>query len=223
MKDPAYLFLDMDGVLNGIYDVWYTFSNDSNAIRENRWNNPDTLHWMPNGYETDDCVSAHKLKLLKRMILDYNIRVINISSWVCRNNSKDTESYNKFVGFELYGNIFGGERSLEILNYIVENNVKRFVILDDDGRCYRNHPNHAWYKNKPYANLLAHFVQPHGRYGINEQHIEECLSILGEVTSKYSQTFPARLIQEVNNVFATQTTLDFNSAISAALRGETKG
>lgn len=223
MKDPAYLFLDMDGVLNGIYDVWYTFSNETDDIRKHRWNNPDTKHWMPNGYETDDCVSTHKLKLIQRMIAQYDIRVVNLSSWVCRGNVKDTESYNQLMGFELYGNIFGGERSREVLDYVVANNVKRFVILDDDGRCYSNHPSHAWYADQPYRNLLDHFVQPHGRYGLNEQHIEECLSILGEVTHKYTQRIPARLIQEVNNVFATKDTLDYISAISTVLRVETKG
>ena len=168
------LYLDIDGVLNGILETTHSFDHE----------NPKSIFSddLLTRFKRGDAVNNYKLALLRNFILQYDIEVVNVSSWVSNSNpDKSIESLSKFFGFTISRSAtnVGGDRATHVLNDIVQYGVQQFVILDDAECMYVDKPSHPFYKDKPYYTIRNNMINPHGRYGLNESHIEKCGQILG--------------------------------------------
>lgn len=178
------LYLDIDGVLNGILETTYSFDHKNNL--------PIFSDFLLTFFKRGDAVNNYKLTLLRNFVLQYNIEVVNVSSWI---RSKDEEHnlkvLSEFFGFNIVRSATnsGGDRATHVLNDIINHNVQNFVILDDAECMYIDKPSHLFYKDKPYYTIRNNMVNPHGRYGLNESHIEKCGQILGFHFFEYSTVY----------------------------------
>lgn len=168
------LYLDIDGVLNGILETTFSF--------EESLNNPILTEDLIKTFKRGNPINLYKLTLLRNFVIQYDIEVVNVSSWI---RSKDEEHnlkvLSEFFGFNIVRSATnsGGDRAIHVLNDIINHNVENFVILDDAECMYVDKPSHLFYKDKPYYTIRNNMVNPHGRYGLNESHIEKCGQILG--------------------------------------------
>mgnify|MGYP001270703467 CR=1 FL=1 len=161
------LFLDLDGVINSYLDVF-------SGIVEDYF-----LFDLNNKYRmvfNQSCIAnSYKVDLLRNFVLQNNIEVVLISDWTIR--GVDSLSYDKigdFLGITICGaahNLETPNRTTAVLNYVTIHNIDNFIILDDTKNLYPD-IKHPYYCNKEGFSILDKLVNPHGRYGINEEHIE---------------------------------------------------
>lgn len=190
------LYLDIDGVLNGMLETTFSFESDRNK--------PIFSDDLLKRFRRGDCVNIYKLTLLRNFINLYNIEVVNISSWIRTDNIElNLKTLSEFFGFTIsrWATSSGGDRATPVLDDIVNFGVDNFVILDDAERMYEDKPNHPFYKNKPYYSLYNNLVIPHGRYGLNESDIDKCGQILGFHFFDYVPTYCSNIELLWNNFY----------------------
>ena len=173
-KGKPTLYLDIDGVLNGILETTFSFSEP--LIK------PILTEDFIDTFKRGNPINLYKLTLLRNFVLQYDIEVVNVSSWIRNSNLEENlKVLSDFFGFKIVRSATnsGGDRATYVLNDIVNHNVENFVILDDAECMYVDKPSHLFYKDKPYYTIRNNMVNPHGRYGLNESHIEKCGQILG--------------------------------------------
>lgn len=173
-KGKPTLYLDIDGVLNGILETTFSFAEPLNK--------PILTENLINTFKRGNPINLYKLTLLRNFVLQYDIEVVNVSSWIRNSNLEENlKVLSDFFGFKIVRSATnsGGDRATYVLNDIVNHNVENFVILDDAECMYIDKPSHSFYKDKPYYTIRNNMVNPHGRYGLNESHIEKCGQILG--------------------------------------------
>lgn len=138
-----YIFLDIDGVLNGANNVW-KFVDD--PALESNYRFLDRGNW----------VEVEILKRLQNLVNETGAVIIGISSWFI-SGRKGSKGYIKEFGLEAIEEVLelpifdisdcvGGseERGRGLLNWLSRNNYDEskdsFVVLDDGGERYYNFP-----------------------------------------------------------------------------------
>lgn len=121
-KEQKYLFLDIDGVLNSFDDYKMTGKEFLEKLNDISF-----------------ILSEKQIKLLNRIIKEYNPKIVLSSYWRTRYKLEEINKMFKDNGF--IGEIVGMtdengkehiERWSQIKRYIDKHNVKNFIILDDD-------------------------------------------------------------------------------------------
>lgn len=179
------IYLDIDGVLNGILETLGSFEYNNNS----KLDISDYII-QNDSFLKGDYINKYKLHLLKTLVLNNNIEVINISSWTSSRRPDRLKALSNFLGFNILRCAdSGNDRGSSVLNDVIENKIDRFVILDDGGRTYKDYPLHPFYKLNPYWSIFNALVEPHGRYGLNESDIEKVSQILGLTFFEYVLVF----------------------------------
>lgn len=170
------LFLDLDGVINSYLDVF-------SGIVEDYF-----LFDLNNKYRmvfNQSCIAnSYKVDLLRNFVLQNNIEVVLISDWTIR--GVDSLSYDKigdFLGITICGaahNLHLHNRTKAVLDYVCLHDIESFVILDDTEQLYPD-IKHPYYVNKKDFSIKDALISPHGRYGINEEHIEKLTEYLKKI------------------------------------------
>ena len=121
-KDQKYLFLDIDGVLNSFDDYKMTGKEFLEKLNDISF-----------------ILSEKQIKLLNRIIKEYNPKIVLSSYWRTRYKLEEINKMFKDNGF--LGQIIGmtdengeehKERWSQIKRYINKHKIKNFIILDDD-------------------------------------------------------------------------------------------
>lgn len=153
-KNPKYLFLDIDGVLNSFNDYnmsYKTFLEKLNKI---------TFELNPK-----------QIKLLNNIVERYNPTIVLSSYWRTRYTLDEINKLFKDKGF--IGNISyktdgngkeHDDRWNQIKRFIDKQNVKNYIILDDEHIT----------KNKA---VVANFVKTDSYVGLNKKSIKQIHNI----------------------------------------------
>lgn len=163
MNNIPYMFLDLDGTLNGNFQHENTdiFKFDRVyaghlGIKENR----------------GDYVSIFKLEILKGICKKFKIRVVIVSSWATCLTT--VEKFAKGFDINVVDTINGSglARGDYVANYVIKNNIENYLIVDDSNRDYDER--HA-----------GHCIFPRGRYGLSDINFEDIYCYYAN-TKKYS-------------------------------------
>lgn len=175
-----FLYLDCDGVLNGStkIDSEYVYTHPQGSIMYG------------------DPFNKYKVNLLSKLVLEHNIQVIGISSWFggsmepqvlkilsdCKEFTLPIHRTSECTG--------GGiSRCEAILDDVLLHKPEFWCILDDGERNYYR-TNHKFYEKQPYFDVRGRLVSPHGRYGLNEEHIEQIAMLLNITNRRFTEAQP---------------------------------
>ena len=114
------MFLDIDGVLNDT-DYYKKIYNE--------------IHDKYNRFESQfRHIDIDKLKILKEITKETNSYIVITSSWKSLSIYQEIKNYLISLGIPIIGETkdSNSNRGEGIKNYIKENNVEKYVILDDD-------------------------------------------------------------------------------------------
>ena len=146
-KEQKYLFLDIDGVLNSFDDY-----------------NMTGKEFLKNLNDISFILSKEQIKLLNRIVKEYNPKIVLSSYWRTRYKLEEINKMFKDNGF--LGQIIGmtdengvehKDRWSQIKRYINKHNIKNFIILDDD----------------KLSNEAKNHIQPDSYVGLTKEHIKE--------------------------------------------------
>lgn len=157
------IFLDVDGVLNSLEDL--KIYREKNNIK---------------GSVLYDVVEDRPLKLLKEIVEKTNAKIVVSSSWridYIRNGAECRGIYRKLkdrlldYGMKIYDitPIHGIEcqRGDEIREWLFENEVENFIILDDNSDMCE-------YEN------TRHFIRTTWKHGLTEELKDRAIEILND-------------------------------------------
>ncbi len=162
--DDIYLFLDVDGVFNGNYQI----NNDIFDF--------DKIHLYDLGLKEHrgDYISNYKFSVFRNLTKKYNVKIVGVSSVFNSNMTIDEiDNFAKVLDFNLvdigYTTCGGLGRGDEVLRYVKDKNITKFIIVDDSGDRH-----YCKDKFKDYAHCC---VFPMGRFGLTDYHFE-CLEVI---------------------------------------------
>lgn len=186
-----FLYLDCDGVLNGCTKI------DDFAT-----------HWPPmDSVRRGDPFNRYKVQLLTELVTANDITIIGISSWFGYRLEETLQELRECPYFTLpihrvsSCTTGGTPRCNAVLDDVLEHNPDYWCILDDGERAYTR-TDHRFYDKQPYYDVRQHLVQPKGRYGISEEHVEQIGMILGISKEFYTTALPLGWVeQEVYDVY----------------------
>lgn len=124
------IFLDIDGVLNSQNYIIKTHPKVLELYSNNNYSNNDELKLKRLMLDID----IKKLDILKDICNNTDSNVVIISAW--KNLGVFPYVKNKLIeyGIPIIGitNDKNGNRGEGIKNYIIENNINNFIVLDDE-------------------------------------------------------------------------------------------
>ncbi len=127
------IFLDIDGVLNyqKHFQNIYLYKRLINKVLNNTVNKK--LYTLDKTLE----INLDNIQILKEIIFKTNAKVIIISSWLKLSYYPLIENYLIHLGIPIIDNIdLNLSREKAIENYLVENIVDEYIILDDSKDYY---------------------------------------------------------------------------------------
>jgi hypothetical protein len=152
------IFLDIDGVLNC----------NSFLYSNNRCDREDV-----------EMIDPSLILKLNRIIKETGANVVISSSWRIQYNHKQLQEMFDKIGF--IGNVVGQtiysifDRGYEIIDYLRNNDVDKFVILDDNDIFDKNVNGED---EDIIENIINHFVKTDCEIGISDSDVNLAINIL---------------------------------------------
>lgn len=182
-----FLYLDCDGILNGSshkIDDFMVYKHPKGSIMYG------------------DPFNIYKVAMLAKLVVMHNIEVIGISSWFGGSDEqkvlqtlRDCEDFLLPIHRTSSCTSGGIGRCEAILDDVMEKQPEFWCILDDGERNYYR-TNHPFYDKQPYFDVRGKLVSPSGRYGINEEHIEQIAMLLNITNLRYTVAQPLGWVQD---------------------------
>ena len=170
------IFLDIDGVLN-----------TSESIKQSK------EHYLKTG-EIISQISENKIQILSKIINETNAKIVLSSLWklhfiktndgkiIPKNKKAELliKLLNKY-SLEIYDitpNNNTRNRTLEILEYIKNNNIDSFIIIDDEDNGLKEIFKEHFFKVNSYYKGSEKLTE--SETGLQESHIESIVEILNK-------------------------------------------
>lgn len=159
------IFLDIDGVLNDLDYIHKIYPEKCAFSKKNNINK--CLNYKMYLEYVKFNFNPENLKVLKTLCDMIECKIVLTSSFRC----KEVIDALTDLGFPVIGmtNYINQNRYLEIIDYLNNNDVENFVILDDENK---------YLKDTPLENNLVQTSLYDG--GLKDFHIEKAISILNQ-------------------------------------------
>ena len=158
------VFLDIDGVLNN-YNYFIEISEITNIYNRLLDNNKFDLDLKLARKILE--LDFMKIELLKELQQETNVKYVITSAWRLLSTYPLIEDYLVNRGLYVIGTteFIDGKRGLEIRDYLENNSVDKFIIIDDE-------------RHNDFKELNNYLIKTNFYEGLQEEHIKEAVKLL---------------------------------------------